>query len=225
MPSLYRHNRFFLVAMAALLLAAGAAAVAINEGKQSSADASTIQPVTQRFGVFSQDALAVSPSTLSDKAQLWLESISQGARLATEASQAPMEPGTAAEGSSISSLAKVEGDNGVTLVAARGDEEICAFAETSEVGTCATDSLAEAGRAFSAAPAGCSAYHVVGIMPNGVSSLAVKTSGTDAVQVIPVRSNVYEATLSAEEAVLTSQNPSVELILPLGEYAEMNPAC
>jgi hypothetical protein len=58
-------------------------------------------------------------------------------------------------------------------------------------------------------------------MPDGVSSLEVEASGND----IPVMSNVYEATLSAENTTLTSQNFSVEVVLPLGDYASMNPGC
>ncbi len=229
MSSLHRHKRSLFAVMAVALLAAGAVAVASNGGGQGSADASTIQPVTQKFGVFRQSAVPVSPSSLSDKAQLWLGSIqgSQQARLAAAASQTPSGnqpatvPNSAVEGSSVSSLVTIEGGSGATVVAALGEEEICAFDETSEVGTCANAGLAEAGRAFSAAPAGCGAYHVIGVMPDGVSSLAVNGSGKN----IPVTSNVYEATLSAEETVLTSQNPSVEVVLPLATYASMNPAC
>jgi hypothetical protein len=233
MWSLHRHKRSRFAVMAFALLAAGAAVIATNGSSQSRADASTIRPVTQRFGVFRQNALPVSPSSLSDKGQLWLGSIqaNQKARLAAEASQMPSDsppatvPNAAVEGSSVSSLVTIASGDGATVVAALGEEQICAFDETAEVGTCTTADLAEAGHAFSAAPAGCNAYHVIGVMPDGVSFLEVKASSSDAVKKIPVTSNVYEATLSAEETVLTSQNPSVEVVLPLGDYASMNPAC
>lgn len=243
MSSLFRHKRSLLAVTAVVLLATGAAVVATGGTGQSRADASTDQPVTQRFGVFRQDALSVAPSSLSDKAQLWLDSIqanqrtraaieAQRARLASEAAQAAGANTStptrdrAVEGSSLSSLARVDGGDGTVVVAALGDEEICAYSEATEVGTCATAALAEAGRAFSAAPAAeCGSYHVIGIMPDGVSSLQAKAAGTDAVREIPVTSNVYEATLGAEETVLTSQNPPVEVVLPLGDYARMNPGC
>ncbi|HET7121534.1 MAG TPA: hypothetical protein VFI17_09845 [Solirubrobacterales bacterium] len=197
-------------------MAVGAAIIATTGSSQSRADASTIQPLTQRFAVFSQNALPASPGSLSEKAQLWLASVraNQQVRLDAEAPQK-------AEELSVTSLATIETGDRATVVAALGDDEICALDEASEVGTCATADLAEAGHAFSATPAGCDAYHVIGFMPDGVSSLEVEASGEE----IPVTSNVYDATLSAEDTTLTSQQSSVEVVLPLGEYANMNPAC
>lgn len=230
MSSLFQHKRSVLAVMAAFLLAVGAAAIVVNGSSQSRADASTAQPVTEQFAVFSQGAIPVSPSSLSGKAQLWLESIqgNQRTRLAAEASQTSGDSSAqeaADEGSSLSSLTTVERGDGTTVVAALGKEMICAFDEGSELGTCAAAGLAEAGGAFTAAPEGCNAYRVFGVMPDGVTSLTAKTAGSDAVREIAVSSNVYEATLSAEETVLTSENPSVEVALPLGEYAGMNSAC
>jgi hypothetical protein len=207
------HTRFAVVAVT--LLAVGAAVIATTGGNQSRAAASTVQPVTQRFGVFRQNTLPISPGSLSDKAQQWLASVQatqQGG--AQEASQD-------AEELPVASVVATGGGDKATVVAALGNDEICALDESSEVGTCATADLAGAGHAFSAAPAGCDAYHVIGFMPDGVSSLEVEASGND----IPVMSNVYEATLSAENTTLTSQNFSVEVVLPLGDYASMNPAC
>ena len=227
MSSLFQQKRSLLAVMAVFLLAVGAAAIIANGTSQSRADASTAQPVTEQFAVFSQGAAPVSPSSLSDKAQVWLETIqgNQRARLAAEASRASSDSSAAVDGSSLSALATAEGGDGITVVAALGKETICAFDEGSELGTCAAAGLAEAGGAFTAAPEGCDAYRVLGVMPDGVTSLTAKTAGSDAVKEIPVSSNVYEAILSAEETVLTSENPSVEVALPLDEYAGMNPAC
>lgn len=219
MSLLSRHKLLPLGVLA--LLAAIAFAIAMNGGGQDRAGATATETVEQQFQVFSQGA--ETPDTLPEKAQQWLASIqsNQSARLAEESSQS-----VAADNSEVSALAAVEGSEGSSvLVAALGGETICTLNETPEIGVCASKQLAEAGHAFSATPVGCDAYSVIGIMPDGVSSLSINSSGGGSDGAIPVESNVYEATLSAEDTVLTSEDPAIQVELPLGEYANMNPAC
>jgi len=188
----------------------------MNGGGQDRAGATTVQTVAQQFRVFSQGAAA--PDSLPEKAQQWLASIqgSQSAHLAEESQSAT------AENSEVSALAAVQGSDGSSIyVAALGQDTICTLNETSETGVCANEHLAETGNAFSATPIGCDAYSVIGIMPDGVSSLSI--NGGDGT--IPVASNVYEATLSAKDTVLTSEDPAIQVELPLVEYASMNSAC
>ena len=231
MASVFRKKSLLLVAVPVTLLAAAGIGLAVNGSSQSYAEASAAQPVTKQFGVFANGEAQVSQGSLSDTAGRWLESIQAGqrTRLAAEAARAQgggsLDSSANAGGGepSVTALAETEGSDGSTVVvAAVGDEEICAFDEGSELGTCAPTTLAATGHAFSAAPAGCDAYNVIGVMPDGVSSLTV-TPGDS--KVIPVTSNVYEATLSAKKTTLTSQNPPMEVVLPLDEYAKLNPAC
>jgi hypothetical protein len=111
------------------------------------------------------------------------------------------------------------------VVAAEVGGRVCVLSEGLEVGVCAGRGLAESGKAFSAAPAGCGSYHVVGVMPDGVTSLDATTAdGRDAGS-IPVQGNVYEATLPAEDTILSSASAGIEVELPLADYAAADSSC
>lgn len=212
-----------LVAGIPVILATLATVALLTGTGHSAADATPPPTVHGQFEVLSEGAGSSDRASLSDKARQWLSSIGseQSTQLSAEAAGATTGTLTQAPSSEPTAIATAEGSSGDTVVVAEVAGRLCVLSEGFEVGLCASRSLAEAGQAFSAAPAGCSAYHVVGIMPDGVTALTTSTGTSE----IPVRSNVYEATLSPQDTVLSSTDGNVRVEIPLSGYAAGNSAC
>ena len=231
MTSKFTYRRIILTCVTCVLAAVAIIAVSTREGGGGSADASQPRTLRQAFGVLREASAAESSNKLSGKAEIWLASVesSQGVDRGSQIAGLGSESSIAVDASdSIASpgpVTTVEDSSGATAVVAEVNEGICALVEGSGIGLCADQALAEAGHAFSAAPSGCNAYKVVGFMPDGVSSLSVLAPSHQDPQSIPVRSNLYEVTLSAEDTVLKSDQAGVEVELPLGSYKEANPDC
>ena len=210
---------------AVLVLAVVAVVVALSGGGHSSADA-TPQPTAQgQFSILS--GTSTDAASLSKNAQQWLSSVSssQSSNLAAEAAGATTDSLAQASTSDVTAIGTAEGSSGDTVVVAEVGGRVCALSEGFEVGLCAGKGLAESGQAFSAAPVGCDAYHVVGLMPDRVSSLSATTVGGREVGQVPVHGNVYEATLAPEDSVLSATDGAIEVELPLADYAASNTAC
>ena len=114
----------------------------------------------------------------------------------------------------------------VTL-AAIGDS-LCVVRQRSI--SCNEGARAVAGELFGAAPDGCGGYHLLGAVPDGVTQLSVDRRGDGSLDTnLPVTSNVYEASLSAVDTVVTGVNSAGEAVfkveLPLEWYAATNDAC
>jgi hypothetical protein len=220
-------NKRILAGGLVILMAAVAAVVALAGGGHNSAAASPQPTAEGQFAVLAQGPASTDPESLSEKAREWLSSISsdQSSNLAAEAAGATAGSLAQSGTSDVTALGTTEGSSGDTVVAAEVGGRVCVLSEGFEVGVCAGRGLVEAGQAFSAAPVGCDAYHVVGVMPDGVSTLTATTVGGQSAGQIPVEGNVYEATLTPEDTVLSAAGGDIEVELPLADYAAGNSAC
>jgi hypothetical protein len=94
---------------------------------------------------------------------------------------------------------------------------------------CAPEASAKAGQVYtavpnrSASPGGCAAWSVTGLVPDGIDSLTVEAPGAKDAAVVPVTSNIYEATLAPVRTILRAGTMTIEL--PLDQFAAGNAAC
>lgn len=126
----------------------------------------------------------------------------------------------------VSAVGTTELGNGDRAAVAISGQRVCVSDLDSQAGTCGNAELATEGRAFVAVPAGCGHYEVLGLVPDGVESLAVDEGGDGTVdRVLEVGGNVYSATLLATATVISSSDGAVDVTLPLDWYAADNEAC
>lgn len=127
-------------------------------------------------------------------------------------------------GAPVTETGAVETSSGHEVVVAATEDEICARDLSTEASNCGSTAMVTQGRIFVATPAGCDAWTVLGVVPNGVDRLNIERNG--AVEgSVPVSSNVYETTLPAEATTLSSADGSIRIKLPLASYSAQNEAC
>lgn len=125
-------------------------------------------------------------------------------------------------GGPVTALGTAKTTSGNVYVAAIG-KSVCALTGLGGLSSCGEVPMASEGKAFAAAPDGCGSYSVVGIMPDGVSELAVDRRADGQVdETIRVSGNVYQATFDAVPTVLSAEKAGISVTLPLDEYAKMS---
>lgn len=187
-----------LVAAILGLVAVAAALILVAASTEADSTEGASEAVAGEYAVLSSSNVEAAPSNVASALSL-VEQMS----------------GAPADSFGVADLAS--GDT--ALVAATG--QFLCVAEIDGQASCGDADQAKSGDVFGATPAGCDAYRVVGLVPDGVDELVV--SGQDAS--IPVTDNVYSATLAAVDTALASQDGSVSVDLPLGWYAKDNSGC
>lgn len=123
----------------------------------------------------------------------------------------------------VSEVGVVERSDGDDVTVAAIGGAICAFLENG-VGGCDLKRRVTAGQSFSVEPFDCDRFRVLGVVPDGVTSIAIDSEELEEVDsTIPVTSNVYVGVLDAGETLVTgldeSGNALFEVELPLTYYA------
>jgi hypothetical protein len=192
-------SKALIAAMLGLVAVVAAAVVLIASTSQADSPVRASETTADDFGVLSSSDIGTVPGDLS-----------------TAVSAVKQMTGLPIDTVGVAELAS--GDS--ALVAATGSY-VC-VASAGGNASCGEESLALSGELFGATSVGCDAYHVVGLVPDGVSELSVE--GQDA-KTIPVNDNVYSATLAPVDTTLSSNDGSVSISVPLGWYAKDNSAC
>jgi hypothetical protein len=189
-----------LAAIAALV----ALALVLIAGKT---DASPVAPPAESLSVLAP----ATPSAVKEvpqAAQPWLAMI-----------QAPSLAGAPVSEVGVATMA-----NGDQVIVASAGSDICFYEVRTASSNCGNADRVANGQIFTATPSGCEGYAVVGLVPDGVNSLAVATeAGASDAAKIPVVSNAYTATLGSTQTTLSGGD--VRINLPLDSYAAENEGC
>lgn len=206
-------NRNLSIGAIALALAAVAVILALITQSTEATSAPVESPASQ-FGVL-EPADAAAMDAVSDEAKMRLAFLTNS----------PDLPGAG----EVSEVGVVDRPNDGEVTVASIGENICAFLADS-VGVCDTGQRAVAGQSYSAEPIGCDGYRVLGLAPDGVTSIAID-SGADGTidRTLPVTSNVYAGTLESVQTLATGLDQAGDtrftVGIPLDSYASMNEAC
>lgn len=204
--SISRNGKMVTVALAVFALTA--LAVALLSGKS---DATEAPSMADNFGVL-QPASPSAVQALPDGSQEWLGNLPEYGGPAEEPSEVGVADTPAGE---------------VAVVGA--EESICVYDPGESMSNCAGSGLAASGQVYTASPVfdaspnGCADWQILGLMPDGVTSLTVDAAGGNGPATIPVTDNVYTATLPPVPTTLSSGDISVEI--PLDQFAAGNTAC
>jgi hypothetical protein len=206
-------NRILPIGAIALVLALGAIAVALAT-QSTDATSAPVEPPASQFDVL-EPADAAAMEAVSEEAEMRLAFIAKGAELRGAGD--------------VSKVGVAESPTGDDVTVAAVGEDICAFFAEG-LGVCDTGQRAVAGQSFSAEPVGCDGYRVLGLAPDGVTSIAIDSGADGTVDsTLPVASNVYVGTLDPVQTVATGLDETGEtrfsVGIPLDSYASMNEAC
>ncbi len=124
---------------------------------------------------------------------------------------------------SVSEVGVVRRPNGRDVTVAAIGDSICAFLAEG-IGGCDDKQRVAAGQSFGAEPVRCKGFRVLGVVPDGVVSIAIDSGDDGTVDAtLPVTSNVYLGTLQPFVTVATGFDASGHSLfsveLPLGYYA------
>lgn len=209
--SIARKPRVILAAMAAVATAVVALLVAAHSSAVSTSGEGAPGPQLSVLESAAPGALASLPR----EAQMLLNQ-AQGL---LDVSDSGMS------GDNISATSVQASPDGAHVAVAAIGDNVC-IVQLGLGGACGDRSAALRGQVFGARPNACGGYHVFGLMPDGVTELMADMDGDrGADRYLPVRSNVYSATLGRENTRLASQDGSVTVDIPLDVYAKANGAC
>lgn len=200
-----RRRRHRAAAALALLLVAGAVVTILLSRSATPAPAG---PLTPRFAVL-RPATSAAMDALSPEAKMRLHYMASNPRL----------PGPGP----VSKVGVVRRANGRDVTVAAIGGAICAFLAHG-IGGCDDVRRVVAGQSFGAEPIRCRGYRVLGVVPDGISRIAVDSGDDGSVDVtLPVISNVYLGILEPAATVATgldtSGNPRFKVEFPLDYYA------
>ena len=166
------------------------------------------EPAVSTFAVL-EPATAAAMEGISNEAKMRMKFMASNPRL----------PGP---GSSVSEVGVVRRKGGDVTVAAIGGA-ICAFL-AGGIGGCDDAQRVIAGQSFGAEPAPCGQFRVLGVVPDGVTSIAIDIGDDgDIDSTLPVTSNVYVGTV--DPVLITAQGRDESgatrftLEMPLSYYA------
>jgi hypothetical protein len=197
----------------ALALALGAVAL-ILVSQSTDATSAPVEPPASEFSVL-QPATPAAMDALSEEMQMRLDLMAM--RLGVP------------EGETVSELAVIQRPNGGDITVAALGGAICAFVAQG-IGGCEDAQRVVAGQSFGAEPIGCDGYRVLGVVPDGVTHIAIDGHGDGSVDsTLPVASSVYVGVLDPVRTIATGIGESGEsrfsVSLPLDYYASTNGAC
>ncbi len=211
-----------MVIGAAALASLVATLLVVNPFGAGSSDAATSPP--PRTGAFSVLGLGATETTVANlpaAAQQWLKVAAINPLVAVEGAGGSAGAQTPEAPSKVTTA--LGPDEQKLTFAALGDR-VCFLDESVGAANCGGRSLVEQGDLFTATPAGCN-FNVVGMMPDGVSSLSARSDSGQALPTVPVVSNVYSIVAPPENLTLTSQDGSVSVQVPLSVYAKEAGRC
>ncbi|MDQ5893796.1 MAG: hypothetical protein QG596_57 [Actinomycetota bacterium] len=209
--TLSRRDKYSLIAFMAVLAAFGAFMLD-RPGGIASAGTESEEPSLAVIEPASESTISEQPEAVREQLELVTDGV---------AARSPTEP---VEVTGIGDTV-IPGEGKVSV--AQVGEEVCAF-QVYEIGSCADEAEIAMGRIFTATPAGCEHYDVLGIVGNDIESILVSPEGESGYR-LDVVENIYLGTFAAVQTAITgldaSGNTALTNLLPLGEYLEQNEAC
>lgn len=110
---------------------------------------------------------------------------------------------------------------------ANGRAPVCFF--DGRGGSCQPPAGLSRGNLGGARPESCTTWRYTGVVPNGVTEVKFRTEGGDESQAVPVRSNVYTASIPTEDTVATGVDGDGSTVfrakIPMKFYSSDNGAC
>ena len=209
--ALSTRNKYLLISLVVLVATFGVLMLDRSGGK-ASAGVESDEPSLEVIDPFSSSTIEEQPEAVREQLDLMTDGV---------AARSPEEP---VEVTGIGDTF-IPGEGKVSV--AEVGEEVCAF-QIDEIGSCADDEEIAMGRIFTATPAGCQHYDVLGIVGNEIESILVSPEGEPGYQV-EVSENIYLGTFAALPTIIygldASGSTAFTNLLPLDEYLEQNVAC
>jgi hypothetical protein len=197
----------------ALLITLGVVAVILTSQSTDATDTTvatdiSTEPLAPKFAVL-EPATPAAMGAISEEAKMRLDYMASHPDLP--------DPGP------VSEIGVVKGSSEGEITVATVGGAICAFLARG-IGGCDDVQRVTAGQAFGAEPVQCEGYRVLGVVPDGVSSIAIDYGDDSTVDAtLPVIDNVYVGVLEPVLTVATgldeSGDPRFTLELPLSYYA------
>lgn len=208
-----RRKKLRAAAVLALLVIGGVVAAVLISGSTDATDATvatdvSTEPLAPKFAVL-EPATPAAMGAISEEAKMRLEYMASHPDLP--------DPGP------VSEIGVVKGSSEGEITVAAVGGAICAFLAEG-IGGCDDVQRVTAGQAFGAEPVRCEGYRVLGVVPDGVTSVAVDYGDDGTVDVtLPVTDNVYvgvlEPVLTVARGLDESDNPRFTVEFPLSYYA------